>query len=74
MIVDFEAGRLGGMRLETHRRVTAALGFNVEVTPRGLGAEADRVLDQGHAVLLGVTAKWLTTLGWTSIAEVSYSE
>jgi transcriptional regulator with XRE-family HTH domain len=74
VIVDLEAGRLGGMRLDTQRRVAAALGFNVEVTPRGLGAEADRVLDQGHAVLLGAAAKWLTALGWTSIAEVSYSE
>ncbi|MGH2465323.1 MAG: helix-turn-helix transcriptional regulator [Candidatus Limnocylindrales bacterium] len=74
VLVDFEAGRLGGMRLATLRRIAAPLGFSLEVTPRGLGAEADRVLDQGHAFLLGATSVWLVDFGWRCVAEVSYSE
>ena len=74
VIVDLEAGRLAGMRLGTQRQIAGALGFNLEVAPRGLGAEADRVVDQGHALLLGASAAWLTDLAWRTIAEVSYSE
>jgi hypothetical protein len=74
VIVDFEAGRLGGMRLNTQRQIAVALGFSMDVTPRGLGADADRLLDQGHAVLMGATTKWLDGLGWRRVPEVSYSE
>jgi hypothetical protein len=69
-----EAGRLDGLRLGTQRRIVAALGFGIEVNPRGLGAEADRILDQGHAALLGTTEKWLDSLIWKTVAEVTYSE
>ena len=48
--MDLEAGRLGGMRLDTPRRIAAALGFALELAPRGLGSDADHVLDQGHAL------------------------
>jgi len=50
VVVDLEAGRLGGMRLDTPRRIAAALGFALELAPRGLGSDADHVLDQGHAL------------------------
>ena len=62
------------MCLNTLRQITSALGFGMDVTPRGLGADADRLLDQGHATLMGATAKWLDGLGWKPVAEVSYSE
>jgi transcriptional regulator with XRE-family HTH domain len=74
VIVDFEAGRLGGMRLDTQRQIAVALGFSMDVSPRGLGTDADRLLDQGHAVLMGATTKWLDGLGWRRVPEVSYSE
>ncbi len=74
VIVDLEAGRLGGMCLNTQRKVTSALGFGVDIAPRGLGADADRLLDQGHAALMGATAQWLEGMAWKPEAEVSYSE
>jgi transcriptional regulator with XRE-family HTH domain len=74
VIADMEAGRLSRMCLATQRQVTAAFAFNLELTPRGLGADTDRVLDERHAPLLGATATWLEGLAWQCVPEVSYSE
>jgi hypothetical protein len=62
------------MRLGTQRRIARALGLDLEVNLRGLGAEPDRVLDEGHAALLGTGKKWLDGLGWNTLPEVTYSE
>ena len=74
VIVDLEAGRLDGMRLGTQRRIATALGLGLEINLHGLGAEPDRVLDEGHAALLGASKKWLDGLGWKTLSEVTYSE
>lgn len=73
VIADVEAGRLGRMCLDTQRLVAAAFAFSVELTPRGLGADADRVVDHRHAALLGATKRWLEGFGWQCVAEVTYS-
>ncbi len=62
------------MRLETHRRVAAALTFSLELAPRGLGADTDRVVDERHAGILGTAETWLEALCWLCAAEVTYSE
>jgi hypothetical protein len=62
------------MTLATLRRVMAAFGASVEVAVRGLGADTDRLLDEGHAVLVGSASAWLVGSGWDARAEVTYSE
>ena len=74
VISALELGRVDGMTLGTIRRVMATLGLSSEITVRGLGGETDRLLDEGHARLVGVTSRWLTGLGWEVRAEISYSE
>lgn len=72
-ITTIEAGRLGRMQLATIRSVAVAFGMSVDWNVRGLGADADRVLDERHSALLGACAAWLTAIGWQTRAEVSYS-
>jgi transcriptional regulator with XRE-family HTH domain len=74
VVSDLEIGRLDGRTLSTIRAIVQTFGLTLEVTVRGLGADADRVADERHARLLGACATWLRTLGWHVIAEVSYSE
>lgn len=62
------------MRVATIRKIVAVFGLTFEGALRGLGADADRLLDERHAALLGACAEWLGRLGWRSVSEVSYSE
>ena len=73
VVSDVELGRLNGISLGTVRKVVAAFGLSFEGVIRGLGADAERVLDERHAALLGACAAWLSRLGWKTLAEVSYS-
>jgi len=73
VVSDLELGRVDGMTLATVRQVLAALGLSAEVAVRGGGAEADRLLDAGHARLVAATTRWVTDLGWLTQVEVTYS-
>jgi transcriptional regulator with XRE-family HTH domain len=74
VISDLELGRAAGMTVGGVRRVVAILGASVELQVRGLGAELDRVLDERHARLVGLTATVLRDARWDIRAEISYSE
>ena len=74
LIAEIESGRLEGIGLARMRKVVGAFGLSLELTIRGLGADVDRLLDERHASLLGACAAWLKSLGWLTVAEVSYSE
>jgi hypothetical protein len=74
VVARLESGRLGPMRVGTLRVVTAAFGLSLDPVLRGLGADQDRLLDEGHAALLGTCSTWLTRIAWLPAAEVSYSE
>lgn len=43
------------------------------VTIRWRGGDLDRLLDEGHAALVGLTAAWLDRHGWELRPEVTYS-
>ncbi|MGH2513187.1 MAG: helix-turn-helix transcriptional regulator [Candidatus Limnocylindrales bacterium] len=73
-ISAIELGRHGAIQVKTLRQVAALFGLSYEGWLRGLGADEDRLLDEGHATLLGACARWLIRLGWEAIAEVTYSE
>lgn len=70
---DLELGRVHGMTLATVRRVLSTLGLSAEIAVRGGGAEADRLLDAGHARLVAAATRWLADPGWRTEVEVTYS-
>jgi transcriptional regulator with XRE-family HTH domain len=74
VVSDLELGRATGMTIASLRKVVAVLGASVEVQVRGLGSEVDRLLDERHAGLVGLTAGLLRGDGWEVRPEVSYSE
>ena len=74
LVAEIEAGRLEGIGIARLRKVVGAFGLSLELTVRGLGADGDRLLDERHAAVLGACAAWLQSIGWLTVAEVSYSE
>jgi len=66
-----ERGRLPDM--SKLRRHAAALDAEVFVSIRWRGGEIDRLLDEGHAAIVGWVVTTLTGLGWEVHPEVSYS-
>ncbi len=62
------------MAVGTIRRIVSVFGASVELYVRGLGADTDRLLDERHARLVGVTLRMLADAGCDVRPEVSYSE
>jgi hypothetical protein len=56
------------------RRHGMSLDAEVIVFARWRGGEIDRLLDEGHAAIVGWLVTVLTDLGWQTRTEVSYSE
>ena len=74
VISELEHGRVAGMTVGIVRGIAAVLDASTELQLRGLGADADRLLDERHARLVGATLDILLAVGWTVRPEVSYSE
>ncbi len=66
-----ERGRMTDLR--KLRRHAAALDAEAFVAVRWRGGEIDRLLDEGHAAIVGWVVSTLTALGWEVAPEVSYS-
>lgn len=62
------------LRFEDVERSLAALGAELEVRVNYRGAEADRVLDEGHARLVALIVTVLRRYGWDARVEVTFSE
>ena len=54
--------------------VTDVIGVRLDLMARWRGADLDRVIDEGHARLLGLVAGLLSGWGWEFRIEVTYSE
>ncbi len=74
VISKLEAGRIAGMTHGTVRRILASLGADSFVTVRWRGGDLDRLLDEGHAEIVGRVCDLLRARGWTVFPEVSFSE
>ncbi len=74
VVSDLELGRLNGLSVGTIRRAVSAFGLSFDGAIGGLGANADRLVDERHAALMGACIRWLESHGWLTRAEVSYSE
>jgi transcriptional regulator with XRE-family HTH domain len=74
VISRLERGHLGSLSVATLRRVAAALEARVDLTARWRAGELDRLLDAGHAALVGaVIARLIGSGGWTAAPEVSFA-
>ena len=58
VISDLERGGLEEVGVATVRKVVAVFGLTFEGAIWGLGADADRLLDERHARLMGIYARW----------------
>lgn len=68
-----ELGGIDGLAVGTLRALAKALGAEAVITIRWRGADLDRLLDEGHATLVGAVVELLTKFGWDVHSEVSYS-
>jgi transcriptional regulator with XRE-family HTH domain len=68
-----ERGRLEQVSLPAVRAIAGALGGELRLQLWFRGAELDRLLDEGHATLVGAVAARLAALGWELRPEVSFA-
>jgi HTH-type transcriptional regulator/antitoxin HipB len=73
LISLMERGHAAGCPIATIRRVLAALDAGVEMQVSWRAGELDRVLDQRHADLVGLTVLLLRRYEWATELEVTYS-
>lgn len=68
-----ERGDIERMEIRTLRRLTTMLQAELVVMVRWRGGDLDRLLDEGHAILVGRVAKALEAAGWVVRSEVTFS-
>ncbi len=68
-----ERGQLEGVRLQVIDSMVQNLGGDLRVTLRWRGGDIDRLLDEGHAALMGRAAATLEKAGWSVLPEVTFS-
>lgn len=68
-----ERGRLESMPIGRLRAVARALDADLILTVRWRGGDLDRLLDEGHATLVGHVTQLLTALGWEVKPEVTFA-
>ena len=68
-----ERGRLEQVSIQKLRRVAASLDADFVVQLRWRAGDLDRLVDEGHATLVGVVSSLLTGLGWLVRIEVTYA-
>jgi hypothetical protein len=73
LISLIERGHAGRCPVDTIRRVLGALDAGVEWQVSWRSGELDRVLDQRHADLVGLTVLLLRRYEWVTELEVTYS-
>jgi hypothetical protein len=61
------------MTLDKLRRIGRALDADLILTVRWRGGEIDRLLDEGHAAIVGWVMAQLEEFGWEAQAEVTYA-
>lgn len=68
-----ERGHLETLSIRTLRRVFAGLDADLRLEMRWRGGALDRLLDERHAVAVGLLARRLSAAGWVSLAEVTFN-
>lgn len=73
IVSRLEQGLIEPLTVATLRKIASALGAQAVISIRWRGADLDRLLDEGHASLVGAVVELLTQAGWEVHPEVSYS-
>ena len=68
-----ECGRIEDVSVRALRRHARALGAELRLELRFRGGELDRLVDEGHAALVGAVAGRLEAFGWETRPEVSFA-
>jgi transcriptional regulator with XRE-family HTH domain len=68
-----ERGRIERVSIRALRRHAQALDAGLRIQLDFRGADLDRLLDEGHAALVGAVAERLAALGWEVRPEVSFA-
>jgi transcriptional regulator with XRE-family HTH domain len=74
LISKVERGRIGSVSHATLRRTFATVDADAVTVIRWRGGELDRLLDEGHAGVVGSIAELLRMRGWDVFPEVTFSE
>jgi transcriptional regulator with XRE-family HTH domain len=73
VVSRIERGRIDDMPVGRLASIARALDADLVVSLRWRGGELDRLLDEGHAAVLGRVADQLRGWGWITQSEVTYS-
>jgi transcriptional regulator with XRE-family HTH domain len=73
VVSRIERGRIGEMPVRRVDAIARALDADLVISVRWRGGELDRLLDEGHAAILGRAAEPLGASGWITEPEVTYS-
>jgi hypothetical protein len=65
---------VAGLKVGEIERCFAALGADLRLLALWRGAAVDRLLDEGHALLVGAVVALLKRFGWHVEVEVSFSD
>ena len=68
-----ERGRIDNLSVGMLRRILRALDADLVLLVRWRGGDLDRLLDEGHASLVGRAASLLDRWGWDTRLEVSFA-
>lgn len=68
-----ECGRIEDVSIRSLRRHAHALGAELRIDLSFRAGELDRMMDEGHAALVGAVARRLEALGWEIRPEVSFA-
>ncbi len=74
LVSKVERGRCSGVSGATLRRLFAAVDADVVTLVRWRAGDLDRLLDEGHAAIVGQIATLLRRRGWDVQTEVTFSE
>jgi len=69
-----ERGHLRKLGVATLRRIYGELDADVVIVATWRGGELDRLLDEGHAGIVGAVCRLLRDEGWQVLTEVTFSE
>lgn len=73
VVSRIERGRIADMPVRRVAAIARALDADLVVSLRWRGGELDRLLDEGHAALLGRVAELLRASDWITESEVTYA-
>jgi hypothetical protein len=73
LVGKVEAGEIATVQIDTVSRLAEALGASLDVALRWHGEGLDRLLDAAHAGLVESVVRRLTSAGWITVVEASFS-